>query len=161
MKAYSVVPELESTIYTHLLDWAATNASTFHLVLRHGLDFSDAALSIIQDLESDTLRIRVSREWAGTMAMDAARIIECRVSKSSLAVLHQAPSIFAWCYPERPEDIAFFAADGRCLFNSVSHHEEAWICTQGLKEWIDRKAPGALLESEFEASDVTFDASEK
>ena len=161
MKAYAVASVFELEVYRHLLDWAETHVVSFHLVLRHDLDFSDEALAIIRELEPDTVRVRVTRDWAGTVAMDPARVVECRVTKRSLAILRESPGIFAWCYPGRPEDIAFFTADGRCVFNSVSHHEEAWICDQGLRDWIDSKIPGVLSESEFEASAVTFDASEK
>ena len=89
--------------------------------------------------------------------MDAARVIECRLTKRSITILQRASGIFAWCFPHKPEDLAFFAADGRCVFNSVAHHEEAWVCDSELKTWIEDRVPGALIESEFESSEVTFD----
>ncbi len=159
MKAFAISPERESEVYRHLLDWAAVHASSFHLVLRHGLEFKSGAQDIIRELESYTVGVRVTREWAGTTAMEAARVIECRVSEGSISILRKVPGIFAWCYPERPEDIAFFTADGRCVFNSVSHHEEAWVCDPDLKDKIGMIVPHALFETEFEASAVTFDAS--
>ncbi len=159
MKAFAIIPERESEVYPYLLDWASTNTASFHLVLRHGLEFDSEARDILRELEADTITVRVTRTWAGTIAMDAARIVECRVSESSLSILRKAPGIFAWCYPQRPEDIAFFAADGRCVFNSVSHHQETWVCDPDLKREIEMRSPHSLIETEFEASTVTFDKS--
>ncbi len=161
MKAFAIIPERESEVYRHLLDWAEKHAASFHLVLRHGLEFDTGARDIIRELQADTLAVRITREWAGTTAMDAACVVECRISERSLSVLRKAPGIFAWCYPERPEDLALFTADGRCVFNSVSHHDEAWICDPDLKEEIEMRLPQSLIETEFEAAAVTFDESRK
>lgn len=158
MKAFAISAASEAAVYPHLLDWARHHAAGFHLVLRHGLDFDAGALAVVEDLKPDTCRIRLTREWAGTTALDPARIIECRLTGRSIEVLQRANGIFEWCYPQKPEDLAFFAADGSCVFNSVAHHEEAWICDSTLKTWIEDRVSGALTESGFDTSEVTFDA---
>lgn len=157
MNAFAVRPELETEVYPHLLNWAAQHAAHFHLVLPHGLDFEKSASVVLRKLQRATLRVGVTQEWAGTTAMDAARVVECSVTAESIAILREEAGIFAWLYPRLPEDLAFFTADRRCVFNSVSHHEEAWVCDMGLKDWIETEIPGSLLETKFTASAVTFE----
>ena len=161
MNAYQLSPDSDKTAYPHLLDWAERNASIFHLVLRHGLDFNAESDDMLALLSPFIVRDRKTWNWAGTVAHDEARVIEYKVSKESMGILRRAGGVFSWIYPFLPEDLAFFGPDMSCLFNSVSHHEEAWICDKDLKSYLDSVGSIRITESNFTVRELTFSDAEK
>ncbi len=156
MNAFQLLPESERAAYPHLLTWVHQNAHTFHLIRRHGLVFSRAADVVSARLEPMLQRRRLTRCWSGTMAIDPAEVSEYLISDESLAILAEQDGIFAWLYPERPEDLAFFHADGHCVFNSVSHHEEAWVCDPALLAFLSPIANVRVVETEHSVRSLTF-----
>jgi hypothetical protein len=44
-----------------------------------------------------------------------------------LAVLGEAPGLYAWQAPERPEDLAFYDAEGAVWLGSIAHERAAFF----------------------------------
>lgn len=88
--------------------------------------------------------------------MDPAQVSEYIGSNASLAILAEEVGVFSWLYPQLPEDLAFFAADGRCLFNSVSHHEEAWLCDSDLVAFMGAEEDVRIAATDYDVRALTF-----
>ena len=155
MKAFQLLPESERTAYRHLLEWARGHARSFHLVRRHGLEFAPTADAVRERLQRHLLHARHTRRWAGTQAAEPAEVSEYLVSDASLAILAEQDGVLSWLYPQLDEDLAFFASDGRCLFNSVSHHEEIWLCDSALIAFLSAVDGVRMAETNYDVLSLT------
>ena len=156
MKAFQLLPESERTAYRHLLEWTRNHAHSFHLVRRYSLEFAPTADAVSARLQPYLHSVRHTKRWTGTQAMDPAEVSEYIISDASLVILAEQEGVFSWLYPQLSEDLAFFAADGRCLFNSVSHHEEAWIFDSELVAFLRRIEGVRVAETDYDVAALTF-----
>ena len=120
------LPYTEQVDYEGLLDHARKNYDSFTLVWRAGMKFSEKAEAIKKELAPFLIEESRRNAWPGTESSGEPSIVsEYRVSKQSVEVLSRAPSVWAWKFPNFPEDLAFYR-NGKVMFASVAHEQMAW-----------------------------------
>jgi hypothetical protein len=90
------------------------------------------------------------------MVVSSDEVSEYLISDASVAILAEQDGVFSWVYPQLPEDLAFFAPDGRCLFNSDSHHEEVWLCDFDLVAFLRTVEGVRVAEAQYHVCSLTF-----
>ena len=116
-------------------------------VISFAIEHSDAVMLIFQNyghpfkkkLKEIRMRLRPSRiasrsnykksgdgfAWPGTVSWDTNSLIHADVYRLAPEVkeyILSAEDLYSWIYPDRPEDIAFFA-NGECWLSTTAHEE--------------------------------------
>jgi hypothetical protein len=128
LQSCDIVAEPVGPSYVALIAFAATRSARFSLVWQHQLQFDDGAAALEAKLRPFLVAENETSEWPGTTLLGngaTVRMYSC--SSASMRVLASAGGLFAWESPARPEDLAFYAPDGRCWLGSVSHERDAFV----------------------------------
>jgi hypothetical protein len=141
-QALDILDEPAGEAYTKLIDLLGSSAAAFSLVWRDQFGF---------DLRADSFRLKLApflieedhaSVWPGTQLLGhRAWVRRYRIEKTSLSILKTAPSLYAWIYPVRPEDLAFYEADGECLLGSIAHERDAWFGNDAIARAIAAQIP--------------------
>ena len=109
--------------YLALLREAAVACESFSLVWRDLPRQSDGPAAIEKALRPALLQEGSARSWPGTELLGGppATVRHYRLDPSTLGLLSQAPGLYAWLAPDRPEDLAFYRANGSVWLGSVAH----------------------------------------
>jgi hypothetical protein len=127
-ETFDIITEPVGQTYRALLAFAARHSGAFSLVWRHQLLFDPPAAAIERVLRPSLIEKTVSSEWPGTTLIGhSATVRKYRLSADSARPLAAAGGLFAWQSPARPEDLAFYAPDGRCWLGSVAHEGDAFV----------------------------------
>jgi hypothetical protein len=126
-RIFKLTGDIAGGDYTHFLTAAAERFAYFSLVWQDGFKFKDTAVAIRRDLDVFEEDYRRTSRWPGTVSSNKAWVRTYRLKPESLAVIERPGSVFSWRQPDYPEDLAFFRADRRCAFVSVTHERDAWI----------------------------------
>jgi hypothetical protein len=127
-KSFIVTKDIAGEDYSKFLRLASERFPVFMLVWLDQFSFKPTARAIRRELQPLQLHHRRSSRWPGTIMFGhKGDVITYRFDEQALAVLERPGSLFGWLQPTFPEDLAFFGADQRCAFASVSHEREAWI----------------------------------
>ncbi len=123
-----IFEEPAGEVYRALLDVLAGIASSFSLVWRDQLTFDDDAESVRVALAPVLIGEDHIEEWPGTKLLGhRAWVRRYRVEAMSIDFLKQAPSLFSWIRPSRPEDLALYDESGECILGSIAHERDAWL----------------------------------
>src|SRR5262245_53963253 len=107
--------------YRGLLRFALTHSATFSLVTRHDLKTNSAHDRCLDDLRPFLLDEREVSEWPGTQIDGTATLRRYKAVPAALEALYGAvKGLYRWVQPARPEDLAFYDAQGRCWLESTA-----------------------------------------
>lgn len=114
--------------YRALLAFAARFSGSFSLVWRHQLSFDSSAAVLEGVLRPFLIEQTESSEWPGTRLIGHSAIVRTyRLAPDSARALATAGGLFGWRSPTRPEDLAFYAPDGRCWLGTIAHERDAFV----------------------------------
>jgi hypothetical protein len=126
--SHAIVSEPAGDVYLSLLAFAERHSSRFSLVWRRGLKLDADAEAIKAALKPFQEKAVETSEWPGTQLIGQSAMVRMyRFAPESTRMLAAANRLFAWQSPARPEDLAFYTADGRCWFGSIAHEREAFV----------------------------------
>jgi len=124
----SIISEPSGSIYLALLRFAEHSESLFSLAWRHQLHFADSASAIEVALRPFLQNETETSEWPGTKLSGSLAIIRTYYARAGATdLLASAGQLYAWQAPNRPEDLTFYTADGRCWLASISHERDAFL----------------------------------
>lgn len=127
-QTFDIVTEPTGETYRALLAFAAEVSGSFSLVWRHQLSFDPSVAVLERVLRPFLIEETESSEWPGTRLIGhSATVRTYRLSPDSARALATAGGLFGWRSPARPEDLAFYAPDGRCWLGSIAHEGEAFV----------------------------------
>ena len=139
MRVYRIARDVMGEAYTHLLEAALSEASTFCLVWPDQLR-SASAREVRMALRDLQIRHVKSDRWPGTSLVGRrASVIIYRAAPTALDTLLKPGSLFAWRSPAYPEDLSFTAADGAVCLATVAHEGEGWILSRSLASAVGDK----------------------
>jgi hypothetical protein len=125
---FDIVIEPAGETYRAVVAFATRLSSSFSLVWRHQLSFDASAAAVERELRPFLFEEIETSEWPGTTLIGhSATVRTYRLSAGSARALATARGLFDWQAPARPEDLAFYAADGRCWLGSIAHERDAFI----------------------------------
>ena len=147
----TIVDEPAGEIYQELLDYALRARSQFSLVWREQLTFEKSAHAIAQRLGPDLVSEARTDTWPGTQLLGhLATVRTYRLSANGLAVLREAPGLYDWRAPSRPEDLAFYTSDGRPWLGSIAHEKQAFVYPSAIDVGeLKAKVPGLKLREDL------------
>lgn len=127
-QAYDIITEPAGATYRQLVAFAEAFSGSFSLVWRQQLSF-DASAAVLKDaLRPFLIHQTRSSAWPGTTLIGHSAMVRTyRWSPDSARTLAAADRLFAWHAPARPEDLAFYAPDGRCWLGSIAHERQAFV----------------------------------
>lgn len=127
-QTFDIITEPAGKTYRALLAFAAGFSRSFSLVWRHQLSFDTSAVVLEGVLRPFLIEETESSEWPGTKLIGhSATVRTYRLSPDSARALATAGGLFGWQSPARPEDLAFYAPDGRCWLGSIAHERDAFV----------------------------------
>ena len=127
-QTFDIITEPAGATYRELVAFAEAFSGSFSLVWRDQLSFDASAAALKGVLRPFMIRQTRSSDWPGTtLIRHSAMVRTYRWSPDSARTLAAADRLFAWHAPARPEDLAFYAPDGRCWLGSIAHEREAFI----------------------------------
>src|SRR5437764_14886134 len=111
---YNLIDKVDGEDYVRLLHYALSCCESFSLVIRHTMDVSASAQTVLNRLEPFLIRREESGEWPGTRLLDGtAQVNTFKLSPPTASVLAEvADGLFSWCQPELPEDLCLIRKDG-------------------------------------------------
>jgi hypothetical protein len=135
--------------YEALLDLAATRCELFSFNRRVGCGLGEASGLV----ESALQPFRVDRQEDSPLQKEALAGLDVRFAKmfrltpDSLRALREAPGLFSWRNPDRPESLCLYIRNGETWLHSHAPSRTAWIEDPALdlKQLLSR-VPG--LEAE-------------
>ena len=128
LQTFDIITEPVGLTYRALLAFAERCSGSFSLVWRHQLSFDASAAVIEGELRPFLLEEIETSDWPGTRLVGvSATVRRYKLSADSARALATTDALFAWQSPARPEDLAFYAPDGRCWLGSTSHERDAFV----------------------------------
>jgi hypothetical protein len=130
-QSFAIAAEPAGLTYRALRACAQPCCGTFSLVWRHQLSFDASAADVARALRPFPAEEIETSEWPGTQLIGhSATLRKYRLSPDSVRELTRAGGLFGWQSPARPEDLAFYARDGRCWLASIAHEREAFVVVE-------------------------------
>lgn len=147
----TLIDEPVGKIYQELLDYALRTRSQFSLVWRDQLEFEQSAHAIARRLRTDLVSEARTDAWPGTQLLGhLATVRTYRLSPNGLAVLRQTAGLSDWHAPSRPEDLAFYASDGRPWLGSIAHEKQAFVYPSAIDVGqLKAEVPGLKLREDL------------
>jgi hypothetical protein len=70
-----------------------------------------------------------AHRWPGTELLggEPALVRYYRLNERTLEVLLEAPGLYSWVAPDRPEDLALYHRGGGLWLGSVAHERDAFL----------------------------------
>jgi hypothetical protein len=126
--SHNFLSEPADDVYRTLLAFAEAHSERFSLTWQRQLAFDAAAASIEVALKPFLIEEVETLTWPGTELLGPTAVVRTyRVVSRSMEVLAGAGRLYAWQAPQRPEDLAFYAADGRCWLGSTAHERDGFV----------------------------------
>lgn len=126
--SHNFLSEPVDDVYRTLLAFAETHSERFSLTWQRQLAFDAAAASIEVELKPFLIEEVETSAWPGTELLGPTAVVRTyRVLPKSIEVLVGAGGLYAWQSPQRPEDLAFYTADGRCWLGSTAHERDGFV----------------------------------
>lgn len=123
-----IAVEPRGGVYRALLEYGRQLRSTVSLVWRDQHAFEPPAQLIATRLRADLIREARVDEWPGTRLIGSLAMLRIyRLSANTVTVLAEVGGLYEWLAPTRPEDLAFYANDGRAWLGSISHERDAFV----------------------------------
>ena len=127
-KRNDILSEPVGETYRRLLVFAEEHSSHFSLAWRRQLTFDASAAAVQEALGPFVEREQYTSQWPGTQLIGHSAIVRTyRMSPPCTQILADAGGLYAWLAPARPEDLAFYTADGACWLGSIAHEKDAWV----------------------------------
>jgi hypothetical protein len=128
LNSHDILSEPTGDVYVSLLAFAEDHSVSFSLAWRQQLTFDATAEAIEAELSPFLIHEVESSEWPGTQLLGHLAVVRrYRVSPKCTRVLGGAGGLYAWQSPKRPEDLAFYAADGHCWLGTIAHEKDAFV----------------------------------
>ena len=145
-----VTVEPQGKTYTKLLDFAMQHCSSFSLTWRDQFEIHESAALMLSSLRPFLLREVHTKEWPGTyLSAPGAMVRYYQFTEETLRILSEVPSLYAWLYPDLPEDLALYRADGTCWLFSIAHETDAGILDEEITvDDLSKAVPGLELRRE-------------
>jgi hypothetical protein len=139
-----VIVEPQGKSYTELLKFAMQYCSSFSLTWRDQFAIHESASLMLSSLRPFFIREVHTDEWPGThLAAPGAMVRYYQLTEETLRILSEVPSLYAWLYPNLPEDLALYRADGTCWLFSIAHERDAGILDEEIKvDDLSKAVPG-------------------
>ena len=120
--AFSFEGDFAGERYAALVEFLAARASSVSLVVRDGR-LPGRAKKLYEGFLAAGAKAERRGEWPGTrLAEGEATVLVAPLTPVVAKFLATgAPSLFAWCAPDRPEDLAFLDAAGTAVLETVAH----------------------------------------
>lgn len=128
----SVIGKIQGEDYQKVASFALDRSDAIMLIFRtYGRPYKKSIREARERLKPFRVASRNNHktdkegfEWPGTISWDPTLIHAdiYRLSPEVREYVLSAEEIFAWIYPERPEDIAFFF-HGECWLSTTAHEE--------------------------------------
>jgi hypothetical protein len=132
-RTYDLVDEPLGDDYRALLRSATAHCDMAVLSVDTGRELSDKGRQVLAQLDGD----RRSETQSGTL-----RRLRYALSPACLQVLGDAPGLYAWCQPERPENLCLLRSDGSPWMVSIAADRIAYLeLTPFEKLLVGRSAP--------------------
>ncbi len=159
-RCFAFREEPSGKAYDELLDLGLAVARHGSLVRRRGVRSSPEAEALWAKLRPFAVSETEESEWPGTRLLgDTATVLRFSITTESAALLRgTANSLYAWCQPGLPEDLAFLRADGSAVLGTIAHEEDAFLCLLRTElELVERALPDLknILEEESGAESGT------
>lgn len=125
-----IVREPEGETYDALVKFALSLGGTFSLVTRRKpLGANAEHDDVLERLRPFLIDEEKVKAWpGGRSGRGLATLRRYRCDRSARDVLVEAVvGLYGWVQSRRPEDLAFYDANGRCWFESTTHESEAFI----------------------------------
>lgn len=128
--------EMNEQAYKDLIDLAFEICSSFILVERDQLQFSENAKNIRALLEPYLLEVKTQDEWPGTRLIGHyAKVYYYKTTDEAKHILMTHSKDFnSWLAPILPEDLCCIKEDGTEWLVSVAHEDDCWISNVSLGE---------------------------
>ncbi|MEM8609253.1 MAG: hypothetical protein AAGF92_19280 [Myxococcota bacterium] len=124
--------------YRRVLELIWAHSSAFTLVLEQpGLSPSNEAREWTARLATDLLTTEHVNSWPGTqMPADADPVTlgRYRLTPVTKELILEQHSLFSWCLPALPEDLAFYRSDGRVTLGTTAHEGFAMVAMGEISE---------------------------
>ena len=139
-----IIVEPQGKTYTELLKFARQDCSSFSLTWRDQFEIHESASLMISSLRPFLIREVHTNEWPGThMREPQAMVRSYQFTEETLRILSEVPSLYAWLYPNFPEDLALYRADGTCWLFSIAHERDAGILDETITvDYLSKAVPG-------------------
>jgi len=139
-----LIVEPHGKTYTELLKFAMQYCSSFSLTWRDQFQIHESASLMLSSLRPFLIREVHTDEWPGThLAAPQAMVRHYQFTEETLRILSQVPSLYAWLYPNFPEDLALYRADGTCWLFSIAHEQDAGILDEDITvDYLSKAVPG-------------------
>lgn len=126
--ALSIEKDIAGDDYERFIEKAFDRFAFFSLVWRSQLTSEESARVIRPELRPYQVRHRRTNRWPGTeVGGSKADLLIYRCDSRAIRILMRPGSLFSWCAPKFPEDLAFYGADRRCAVASVAHERDGRI----------------------------------
>jgi hypothetical protein len=142
-----IISEPAGEVYLQLLAFAQQESAYFSLTWQQQVTADGGARIVATELRPFLHQQRTTSEWPGTKLLRGVATVRWyRFTPQARQVLQFAGRLYAWRWPDRPEDLAFYYADERCWLASIAHEREAFIDLDetGLQA-LRREVPGMQL----------------
>jgi hypothetical protein len=126
---YNLVKEPRGETYQRLIAHLSSNCYVFLLVLRHSVNVSPSAKSVLKKLEPFLLAQSEESTWPGTVLLDeTATVYTFSLSSEAIHYLSSAAGgLFSWIQPELPEDLCLIRFDGSPCLVTITHEKDGYL----------------------------------
>ena len=146
-------------VYAALLRLARRECPTFSLTWREDVGQSESARVVADTLAPALIAEDRVREWPGTRMLGApVPLRRYHFTDDALRTLLEAPGLYAWQAPDRPEDLAFYGADGAVWLGSIAHERAAFFGPAApAQEELSLAVPGLFIRDGYRKKDQRRD----
>lgn len=123
-----IINEPAGKVYADLINFGQKYCSSFSLVWRDQCKFNELAKTIENILNPYFLKEEYTNKWPGTELIGhKATVRFYQFDPKTIDILQKAKSLYSWLCPDRPEDLAFYSTNGKCVLGSIAHEEDSFI----------------------------------
>ena len=126
---YRILTEPVGHAYKEAIDTIAPLAASLSFSQQKGLVFNSKCTAFLEKIRDDLVEVSEQSEWPGTRLLNTtAPVCRYRLSPTLTAIVKDSVGgLYDWAYPDFPEDLAFYRADGSVLLGSCSHERFAFL----------------------------------
>lgn len=148
-KIAGILKEPEGKTYSDLIRFGAQYCSSFSLV------WGDQHVSMMQNrgnygaqlienkLKPYLIKEEYTNKWPGTELLGhKAKVRFYQFNRETVRILQEVESLYNWSWPNKPEDLAFYSKNGKCVLGSIAHEGDSFIYSDEIPlETIKKEIP--------------------
>ena len=156
--------EPQNRVYERLLEYGLETCDTlmfftcnYYCLKNYNGNMNKFLSSFLPLLKKSRHNEMQSTEWPGTVSADNRHernimFFKCDLSIKDLLV--KPKRLYAWMYPDFPEDLCFFR-EGNCWLTSSAHEQFSYVITNDRHEFDILESMGIIFDSK-EYKDVGY-----